>query len=168
MPIAQTLLPEFDQEMAITRTLLERVPADRADWKPHPKSTALGALALHLATIPSLGMRAVTLTEVDMNPPGGAPPAPPRFESTEALLATFDANVEKTRAAIAAASDEELGVTWSLKNAGRTIFALPRAAVLRTMMMSHIVHHRGQLSVYLRLNDVPLPSIYGPSADTPM
>ncbi len=168
MPIAQTLLPEFDQEMAITRTLLERVPADLADWKPHPKSTALGALALHLATIPSLGMRAVTLTEVDMNPPGGAPSAPPRFETTEALLATFDANVEKARAAIAGASDEELGVTWSLKNAGRTIFALPRAAVLRTMMMSHIVHHRGQLSVYLRLNDVPLPSIYGPSADTPM
>jgi uncharacterized damage-inducible protein DinB len=168
MPIAQTLLPEFDQEMAITRTLLERVPTNLADWKPHPKSTALGALALHLATIPSIGMRAVTLTEVDMNPPGGAPSAPARFETTEALLATFDANVEKARAAIAGASDEELGVTWSLKNAGRTIFALPRAAVLRTMMMSHIVHHRGQLSVYLRLNDVPLPSIYGPSADTPM
>jgi uncharacterized damage-inducible protein DinB len=168
MPIAQTLLPEFDQEMAITRALLERVPADRADWKPHPKSTALGALAQHLATIPSLGLRAITLNEVDMNPPGGPPPTPPRFETTEALLATFDANVEKTRAALAGASDDDLAVTWTLKNAGRTIFALPRAAVLRTMMLSHVIHHRGQLSVYLRLNDVPLPSIYGPSADTPM
>ena len=168
MPIAEALLPEFDQEMAITRTLLERVPADRADWKPHPKSTALAALAQHLATIPSLGLRAITLTEVDMNPPGSPPRTPPQFESLEALLATFDANVAQTRAAIAAASDEELGVTWTLKNAGRTIFAMPRAAVLRTMLMSHIIHHRGQLSVYLRLNDVPLPSIYGPSADTPM
>ncbi len=166
MPIAQALLPEFDHEMATTRSLLERVPEDRNDFRPHPKSTALGPLAVHLANLVGLGARIVSLTEVDMNPPGGPAFAPPQFTTTAALLEMFDANVARSREAIAGASDAELMETWTLKNGGNTIFAMPRAAVLRTMLMNHTIHHRGQLSVYLRLNDVPLPSIYGPTADT--
>jgi uncharacterized damage-inducible protein DinB len=166
MPIAQALLPEFDHEMTTTRSLLERVPEDRGGFKPHARSTALGALATHMANLVGLGPRILSLTEVDMNPPGGPGFTPPQFSSTAALLEMFDANVAKAREAIAGASDEELMVTWTLKNGGSTIFAMPRAAVLRTMLMNHMIHHRGQLSVYLRLNDVPLPSIYGPTADT--
>ncbi|MBV9775292.1 MAG: DinB family protein [Gemmatimonadetes bacterium] len=166
MPIAQTLLPEFDHEMATTRSLLERVPEEKADWKPHPKSTALGALAAHIANLPSMGVPVLSLTEIDMNPPGGPGFSPPGFTSTAALLATFDENVRKTREAISGATDDALKVTWSLKNGGQTIFSVPRAAALRTFMMNHVIHHRGQLSVYLRLNDVPLPSIYGPTADS--
>jgi uncharacterized damage-inducible protein DinB len=165
MPIAQHLLPEFDHEMATTRTLLERVPADRATWRPHAKSMTLGDLAAHVATIPSYGARTLDSTEFDVNPPGGGP-ARPSFDTNAALLAAFDKSVAATRAAIAAATDEELMVPWSLKNGGQTVFTLPRAATLRTLMMNHLIHHRGQLSVYLRLLDVPLPSIYGPTADT--
>ncbi len=166
MPIAKALLPEFDHEMATTRSLLERVPEDRGGFKPHARSTALGALATHIANLASLGARIVALTEIDMNPPGGPGFTPPQFSTTAALLETFDANVAKAREAIAGASDEALMETWTLRNGGSTIFSMPRAAVLRTMLMNHMIHHRGQLSVYLRLNDVPLPSIYGPTADT--
>ncbi len=168
MPIAQTLLPEFEQEMATTRNLLACVPADRAGWRPHPRSTSLGDLAAHIASLAGLAVPTVRQAELDMNPPGGNGFTPPVFTTTEALLATFDANVAASRAAIANASDEELKVEWSLKGGGQTFFTMPRAAVLRGMLMNHIIHHRGQLSVYLRLNDVPLPSIYGPTADTPM
>jgi uncharacterized damage-inducible protein DinB len=166
MPIAQAMLPEFDQEMSTTRSLLERVPEDRTDWRPHPKSTALGALAVHIANLVGLTPRAISLTEVDMNPPGGSGFTPPQFTTTAALLEMFDDNVAKARESIAGASDEELMVPWSLKSGGHTIFTLPRAAVLRTMVLNHVIHHRGQLSVYLRENEVPLPSIYGPTADT--
>jgi uncharacterized damage-inducible protein DinB len=165
MPIAQALLPEFDHEMATTRSLLERVPEDRADFRPHPRSTALGPLAVHLANLVGLGPRIVSLTEVDMNPPGGPGFTPPQFSTTAAVLEMFDANVARAREAIAGTSDEAMMETWTLKNGGITIFAMPRAAVLRTMLMNHMIHHRGQLSVYLRLNEVPLPSIYGPTAD---
>jgi uncharacterized damage-inducible protein DinB len=168
MSIAQALLPEFDQEMAITRNLLACVPAERAEWRPHPRSTALGALAAHIASLAGFGVPTLAGTEIDMNPPGGKPYTPPAFTTTEALLETFDANVAASRAAIAGASDEELKVSWSLKAGGHSIFTMPRAGVLRGMLMNHIIHHRGQLSVYLRLNDVALPSIYGPTADTPM
>jgi uncharacterized damage-inducible protein DinB len=165
--IAEALLPEFDHEMATTRRLLERVPEDRAAWKPHPKSTALGPLAIHVASLPSMGVRALGATEIDFNPPGGPPFKPPPFESTAQLLRVFDDNVQKARAAIESVTDAELKAKFTLKSGGKTIFSLPRAAVLRSMMMNHIIHHRGQLSVYLRENDVPLPSIYGPTADEP-
>ncbi|MFL5578160.1 MAG: DinB family protein [Gemmatimonadaceae bacterium] len=168
MTIAHSLLPEFDQEMATTRTLLERVPEDRASWKPHAKSKSLGELAAHVANLPSMAPRTIFQTEVDMSPPGGPASSPPRFTSTAALLATFDEHVRQARTAIAGAADHELQVPWSLKNGGHTIFTLPRAAVLRSMLLNHIIHHRGQLSVYLRLVDVPLPPIYGPTADTRM
>ena len=168
MPIAQALLPEFDQEMATTRRVLERVPADRADWKPHEKSTSMGNLAAHLATLPSMVVRTLSGAEMNIIPQGQQSYTPPRMTSSAELLETFDRNVREGRAALEAASDEELSQPWSLKAGERTLFTLPRAAVLRTMLLSHIIHHRGQMTVYLRLNDVPVPSVYGPTADEQM
>lgn len=165
MPIADALLPEFDHEAATTRKLLERVPEDKHDWRPHPKSFTLGALALHIAEMPIWANMTLTQTELDMNPPGGSGYKRPEWESREALLKFFDANVASARALVAKTSDAEFMVGWTLKNSGETLFTIPRAAVVRTWVMNHVVHHRGQLSVYLRLLDVPLPSIYGPSAD---
>lgn len=168
MTIAQSLLPEFDQELATTRALLALVPEERAAWKPHERSFSLGDLAMHIANIPTWGASALAQTELDMQPVGGPAWAPRAYESLSATLARFDENAATARAALAAASDEDLMVGWTLKNAGQTVFTMPRAAVLRSFVLNHIVHHRGQLSVYLRLCDVPLPSIYGPTADAPM
>ncbi|MGI8548137.1 MAG: DinB family protein [Gemmatimonadaceae bacterium] len=168
MPIAQTLLPEFDHEMATTRTLLERVPDGKGDWKPHERSMALGYLANHIATLPQYANTALEGTEMDMNPPGGKKYQMAEFNSVQERLAAFDTGVKRAREAIAATPDSDMHVMWSLKNGGETMLSLPRVAVLRSFMMNHLIHHRGQLSVYLRLLDVPLPSIYGPTADTPM
>lgn len=165
MSIAQSILPEFDHEVATTRRLLERTPAAQAAWKPHDKSMSLGVLALHLGEIPSWGSATLTLTELDMNPPGGPAYTPPTFESVEQVLARFDTNVAAARAALAAASDADLMVPWTLKSGGHAIFTLPRVAVFRSFVLNHLIHHRGQYSVYLRMRDVPLPSIYGPTAD---
>ena len=163
---ARALLPEFDSEMATTRRLLERVPEAQAAWKPHPKSTAVGALAQHIATLAGFGAMLIGGTGRDVGAGGGI--APPQFVSSKALLETFDANVKKSHDAIAAVSDAELAEKWTLRNGDRVIFSLPRSAALRTMLMNHIIHHRGQLGVYLRLLDVPVPSVYGPTADEPM
>jgi len=161
MGIADALLPEYDHEMATTRKLLERVPEDRLDWKPHPKSSSLGQLAQHVATIPLWGAMTVDQSELDLA--ATQPNEPVRTRA--ALLALFDANAAGTRAALAGRSDAEMMAPWALKRAGQTIFSMPKAAVWRSFVMSHLIHHRGQLSVYLRMNDLPLPSIYGPSAD---
>jgi uncharacterized damage-inducible protein DinB len=165
MAIKDALLPEFTQEMAVTRTVLERVPTDRADWKPHAKSMSLGELAMHLAEVPSwLG---VTFggSEFDTNPPGGTPYRSKAFTSTSALVAAFDANVVAGREALSHATDEQFMQPWALKSGGHVLMSMPRAAVVRGFVLNHLIHHRGQLSVYLRLLDVPLPSIYGPTAD---
>lgn len=166
MAIAESLLPEFDHETATTRTLLERVPEQRAGWKPHVKSMSLGELAMHIATIPSWSPVTLKETEFDTNPPRGRTYTPPRFESTAHLLKTYDEGVKAARAMLAATSDGEFMVSWTLKSGGKSMFSLPRAGVFRSFILNHAVHHRGQLSVYLRLCDVPLPSIYGPTADT--
>ena len=165
MSIASSILPEFDHEMATTRRLLERVPEAEAGWRPHEKSTALGPLAAHIGGLPQLCLMVTSRDELDFAPPGGTPPARPTFTTTAALLESFDAGVRQAREGIAATSDEQIMREWSLKNGGATIMALPRVAVIRTLILNHMIHHRGQLSVYLRLRDVPLPSIYGPSAD---
>ena len=165
MPIAQTMLPEFDHEMSTTRALLERVPQEHAEWKPHTRSMGLGQLASHIGNIPTYGVAALTGDELDLSPTSGAP-SQPDYTNTPTLLRTFDEHVRQAREAIAAAGDEQLREMWVLKNGGRTVLQLPRVAVLRTLVMNHLIHHRGQLSVYLRLLDVPLPSIYGPSADS--
>jgi uncharacterized damage-inducible protein DinB len=153
------LLPELDQEMAITRRLLERVPTDKGSFKPHPKSFSLGHLAQLVARMPGWITQIMRETRLDL---GGAPPY--SLEPTEALLASFDRNVEEARAAIARAKDEDFAVAWSLGAGDRVFFTAPRAAVVR-QTINHLIHHRGQLTVYLRLVDVPLPSIYGPTAD---
>lgn len=165
MPINQALLPEFDIEMANTRKTLERVPEDKFGWKPHEKSMTLGRLANHLATIPVWTGHALEQDKLDVNPPEGRPSQPEEVSTRKELLALFDKNVAEARAKIAGAGDEQFVKPWSLLNGGKVVFTLPRAAVLRSFVMNHSIHHRAQLGVYLRLNDVPVPSIYGPSAD---
>jgi uncharacterized damage-inducible protein DinB len=167
MPLSAALLPEFDQEMATTRRVLDRVPEDRFGWKPHEKSFSMGILASHVASLPSLATRAMETESFDFAPPGGQPYKMPVATSHRELMEIFDRNVAGARAAITAASDEHLQKSWTLLAGGQTIFTLPRVGVLRGLFMNHHIHHRGQLSVYLRLNDVPVPSIYGPSADEP-
>jgi uncharacterized damage-inducible protein DinB len=165
MSLKTALLAEFDHEMATTRSLLERVPEGAAGWRPHPRSFTLGQLAMHVATLPGLGMQIMDKPEFDMNPAVGEGYRLPDFESTAALLETFDAAVRGARAALEQTDDAALQVVWILKNAGETLVSRPRAAAYRIIFMSHLIHHRGQLSVYLRLQDVPLPFIYGPTAD---
>ena len=161
MPIADALLPEFDREMTTTRKLLERVPEEKFAWKPHARSMSLAELATHVAMLPRWGAITVNQTEFDTSDPHNPGPAASRAD----LLARFDANVADTRAALTGKSDAEMMATWSLKRQGQTLFTMPRTVVWRTFFMNHLVHHRGQLSVYLRLNDVPVPAMYGPSAD---
>jgi len=168
MTIAQSLLPEFDQEMGSTRKLLELVGQADPRWKPHPKSWSLGDLSLHIANLVSWGATTMQTTELDLNPPGGPGWKPPVYASPAATLAVFDQNVQRARAAVAKASDAEMMVDWSLKSGGQALFTMPRVACLRMFVMNHLIHHRGQLTVYLRLKDVPLPSVYGPTADAPM
>ena len=166
MSFAEWFLPELDHEMSTTRSLLERVPFEKGEWKPHTKSTALGALASHLTNLAGYGARVANEPEVNFAPAGAAPSGPKAYRERGELLAAFDANAAKSRAAIAALPEQALTVPWSLKFGERVIFTQPRGLVLRSFFLNHIIHHRGQLSVYLRLNDVPLPSIYGPTADT--
>jgi uncharacterized damage-inducible protein DinB len=163
--ISQALLPEFDAEMANTRKTLERVPSDKFGWKPHPKSFTMGALATHIATMTGWAKDTIEKDSFDVAPAGGQPQQPPKAETTAELLALFDKGAASARAAIAGASDEHLMKPWSLLNGGKPIMTMPRIAVVRNFVMNHTIHHRAQLGVYLRLNDIPVPSIYGPSAD---
>ncbi len=165
MPISQALLPEFDQEMANTRKTLERVPDDRFDWKPHPKSGTMGWLAGHVANIPGWAATSIEKDSLDIQPPGAPPPQMPVPRSRKEILDLFDQGSATARAAITSASDEHLMKPWTLLQGGKTIFTMPRIAVLRGFVMNHLIHHRAQLGVYLRLNDIPVPSTYGPSAD---
>ncbi|HWP86175.1 MAG TPA: DinB family protein [Terriglobia bacterium] len=168
MSIAQSLLPEFDQEFANTRKMLERVPDDRLAWKPHPKSFSMGDLATHIAEIP--GWMGVTIQQdsFDVAPPGGPTYQRPQLSSTKEILAMFDKNLPIARAALAGATDQQLLGPWSLLKGGQKLFTMPKVAVLRSFLMNHNIHHRAQLSVYLRLNDVAVPGMYGPSADEAM
>jgi uncharacterized damage-inducible protein DinB len=163
--ISAALLPEFDHEMATTRTTLERVPEDKFDWAPHQKSMKLGQLASHLADMPSWGTVGLKQDSMDLAPEGGAPYQPFQAASRTQVLERFDKNVAAASAAIADTDDPEYMKPWSLLRSGQTLMTMPKIAVVRSFMINHIIHHRGQLSVYLRLNDVPVPSIYGPSAD---
>lgn len=165
MSMADGLLPEFDHEMANTRKLLERVPPDRSDWKPHERSMTLIGLSTHLANLPSWAVLSLKQDSFDVAPPGGEPRRQAPLASVEAALAMFDKNVSEARTAIAGASDGDLTKPWSLLSGGKTVFTMPRVAVLRAMVMNHMIHHRAQLGVYLRLNDVPVPALYGPTAD---
>jgi uncharacterized damage-inducible protein DinB len=165
MSIGQSLLPEFDIEMANTRRTLERVPDEKFSWKPHPKSAEMGWLANHLSNLASWSTIALTSDSLDVAPKDGPTLKIDPVTSTQALLQVFDKNVADARAAIGAATDEQLMSNWTLLKGGQTVLTLPKVGVLRSFVMNHMIHHRAQLTVYLRLNDVPVPSIYGPSAD---
>ncbi len=165
MALSEALLPEFDHEMANTRKTLERVPDDKFAWKPHEKSGTMGWLAGHLANIPSWANFTINQDSLDLAPQGAPVQPLPPANSRKELLDTFDKNVAAARAAIAGASDPQLVKPWSLLKNGNPILTMPRIAVLRSFVMNHSIHHRAQLGVYLRLNNIPLPAIYGPSAD---
>ena len=163
MTISETLLPEFDQEMLNTRKLLELVPEDKFTWKPHEKSFSLGRLASHVAEMP--GWVTVTVNQDSLKLTPGQKPfnAATKVE----LLTAFDKNISEGRAALATATDEHLGKKWSFFYGDHQVLSQPRTEVLRSMVMNHTIHHRAQLGVYLRLLNVPIPGMYGPSADTP-
>ena len=165
MAIAEAFLPEFDQEAAGVRRTLERVPADKFEWRPHEKSGTMIWLAGHLANLPQWATLTMAADELDLAPGGEPMPLPPTPASVEELVATFDRHAAEARAAIAAASDADFMKPWSLLNNGTVLMTLPKVAVVRSFVMNHLIHHRAQLGVYLRLNDIPVPSIYGPSAD---
>jgi uncharacterized damage-inducible protein DinB len=165
MRLSESMLPEFDQEMAGTRKTLERVPEDKLDWQPHEKSWTMITLATHLANMLNWAATTLKTEELDFAPPGEEPYREPVAKSRAELLAKFDAGVAETRAALAAASDEQMLAPWTLLNGGKVFFTMPRIAVLRSFVMNHMIHHRAQLTMYLRLNDVSVPALYGPSAD---
>ena len=165
MSISASLLPELDQEMAGTRTTLERIPEDKFDFRPHPKSFNLISLATHIANMIGWGRDTLASESFDVAPVGGEPYKEEPAASVAELLETFDKNLAEFRAALAAASDADFMVNWSLLAGGNVVFSMPRIACIRGMILNHLIHHRAQLTVYLRMNDVPVPALYGPSAD---
>lgn len=162
MDIFQAMQGEIGQEAATTRRVLERVPEDKLGWKPHPKSMSLGQLALHVATIPEQISNMAQVDDFEINPANMVASQP---NSREEILAALDSGTRIAQNYVAGLTDSRASATWRIKLQDRELMAMPRIAMLRTLLLNHWYHHRGQLSVYLRLLDVPLPSIYGPSAD---
>jgi uncharacterized damage-inducible protein DinB len=162
--IKDSLLPEYDHEMGTARKLIERVPDGEMGWKPHQRSMSIGELAMHIAEIPGWAGAILKAPEFDMSQAGEehAPKAP---ASRADLLQKFDKTVADARALIADTSDAEFMGRWALKNHGQDVFSAPRIVATRSFIFNHAIHHRGQLSVYLRLKNIPVPAIYGPSAD---
>jgi uncharacterized damage-inducible protein DinB len=165
MSIAESILPEFDQEMANTRKVLERIPDDKLAWKAHPKSNTIGWNGAHLAEIPYWAELTLTQDSFDVNPPGGEPYRTQPAESRQQVLQGFDKNVAAARKAIEGTSDADFMKPWSLLSSGQVFFTMPRIAVMRTFVINHMIHHRAFLCAYLRLNDIPVPGLYGPSGD---
>lgn len=165
MTIAQVFLAEFDHEMNNTRRMLECVPDEALDFKPHAKSMTMGRLAGHVAEMPGWGVHTAELDKLDIRPPDG--PVFEAFEapSRKAALELFDKHVAEARTAIAQVSDDAMSTSWTLLMQDRPVFTMPRITVLKSMILNHIIHHRAQLSVYLRMNEVAIPGMYGPSAD---
>jgi uncharacterized damage-inducible protein DinB len=164
-PLAQTLLPELDHELVLTRRLLERLPEEHFGWQPHAKSMTLIQLASHTANVLAWVAPTFDTPEYDMASEADEEDAP--ATSRAALLERLEANGAAARATLANADAEDFAYVWTFRNGEQVLFSQPRAEVVRTYFLSHLIHHRGQLSVYLRLLDVPVPSIYGPSADEP-
>ena len=165
--LAQSLVAEFDQECATTRKHLERAATEHFDWAPHEKSMKFGRLASHLAELAIWATATVEHDELDMAPIGGEPMKPLQCATSEEVLSAFDENVAKASKAIAGASDDNLMSDWTLKKGGETLMTMPKIAVLKSFVINHLIHHRGQLSVYLRLCEIPVPQTYGPTADEP-
>jgi uncharacterized damage-inducible protein DinB len=162
MTIAEILLLDYDAEIANTRRILERIPEDKPDWKPHDKSMAMGRLSVHVARLPEFATTILTTDELNL---ANHKFPPMVFETREKLLANLDETSAAARHALQTATDEQLNTVWKLSWGEKTIAEATRAVLYRTMFLNHLVHHRGQLSVYLRLNEVPVPGLYGPSAD---
>jgi len=160
--ISETLIPEFDHEIKTTRNVLERVDWEKKDWKPHEKSMTFGGLAAHVAEIGMWCISTLNTSGIDMEK---NPYFPPAFSSLEELLKDFDSKIKEGRALLEKTSDEAFMETWTMKAGEKVFMSMPRIAAYRSIVIKHTVHHRGQLSVYLRMNDIPVPSIYGPSAD---
>ena len=160
--LATAFLNELDNEAKVTRTVLERVPADKFDWKPHEKSMTFGRLASHVAEMFGWTKETLKSDVLDFSTMEYTPFEP---KSNEELLAFFDDHIAKAKAILAETSDETFLTNWTMRNGETEYFTMPKVAVMRSFVMNHIIHHRGQLSVYLRLNDIPVPSMYGPSAD---
>lgn len=165
MRISDAMLPEVQQEMAQTRKTLARVPDDKFDFKPHEKSMTMGALALHIAMMADWGADTLVNDNFDVAPVGGPAYEMPKAENTAAVLALFDKAVTRFKENLAKTENDAMMKTWSLLQGGTPLFTMPRAAVIRGMILNHLVHHRGQLTVYLRMCNVPVPALYGPSAD---
>ncbi len=165
MSYASDHLPEFDYEIATTRKVLERLPQDKWDWKPHPKSNTIGWNANHIAESVSWAETMLLGSDFDFEPLDGPAHVTPDLRTPGEVLALFDRNAKAARAAIERVRDETLGQPWSLLQGGKVVFTMPRGAATRMWFFSHIIHHRAILSVYLRLNNVPVPGIYGPSGD---
>jgi uncharacterized damage-inducible protein DinB len=165
MPLSDLLLPEFDAEIATTRKVLERVPDDRIEWKPHEKAFAMGHLAQLVAMIPGWTTFVVTKSEFDIAPKEG-PTRAYEFQPVAKLLALFEKSVAEARPLIAAVTDEQLQQPWTLKAAGQPVNTMSRYMTLRSYMLNHLVHHRAQLGLYLRLTEQKVPEMYGPTADT--
>lgn len=161
MSFSQSLLPEFDEEMKNTRKILECVPDGKFDYKPHPKSMELGYLATHVAQLPDWGKTTLTTEVLEIGPDF----KPSNLKTKAELLAVFDKGVKETREKIETATDADWQVNWEFKYDGKTMLSMPRSAVMRSVVMNHLIHHRAQLGVYLRLNEIAIPGMYGPSAD---
>ena len=165
MSYADSVLPEFDQEMANTRKVLERVPDDQLDWQAHPKSHTIGWNANHLVDISDWLVNVLATPEFDLDPPGGEANTPPQPTNGREILETFDRNIAAAREGIIRADEEHMAQPWTLLYAGNPILTMSRSAVLRQIIINHMIHHRAILCVYLRLNDIPVPGMYGPSGD---
>jgi uncharacterized damage-inducible protein DinB len=164
MTTAELLLQDYDMEMAMTRRTLERIPEDKPDYKPHEKSMALGKLAMHVATLPAFAKIILTTPNLDMANSAVTWPDM-TFRTRDITVATFDTAAREARAALVAASDADLAAPWKFSFGDRVLSDGPRSLAYRHMFFSHMIHHRAQLGVYLRLNDLPVPGVYGPSAD---
>jgi uncharacterized damage-inducible protein DinB len=165
MTYAETTLPEFDHEMASTRKVLERLPEDKLDWQPHAKSHTIGWNANHLADLPAWAALILTQSQFDYAPVGGKRYETPKLGTRQEILDLFDRNVAAAKKAIESVKDDQMNAMWSLLGEGKTIFTQPRSAVMRSFVTNHMIHHRAILCVYLRLNDIPVPGMYGPSGD---
>ncbi len=165
MSYAESILPEFDEEMAYTRKVLEKIPDDKFNWKAHPKSNTIGWNANHLAEIPGWVQGTLTQESWDFAPVGGEPYQSPNLTTRKGILELFDKNVAAARKALASVKDDAMSKSWSLLQGGQPIITMPRSAVMRRFIINHTIHHRAHLCVYLRLNDIPVPGMYGPSGD---
>ena len=165
MTIIQSLIPQFEQEMSVTRNTLERIPDEKFLWKPHTKSMALGSLVSHIAEIPSWSVPTIAQASLDLAPVGGPAYSTPQLTSRAQVLAAFDKNCTAALEILPSVSDQTLMESWALLVSGKEVFKMPKIGVLRSFIISHTIHHRAQLGVYLRLNDISHPSMYGPSAD---